>query len=97
MWAGETKYPDGIDKGYSVSIEKIHYEPGKPTNEKNFFDSDDIPGKPPASNSKIVTAVVRDDQTLEDHCYVYSIHFRIYKPKEGHKDYVIDPKLCCNT
>ena len=97
MWAGGTKNPNGIDKGYSVSIEKIHYEKNKPGNEKNFFDSDYILGKPPTSKSKIVTTVVRDDKTLEDLCYVYSIHFRIDEPNGKGKDYVIDPKLCCNT
>ena len=97
MWTSETKYPDGIDKGYSVSIEKIKHEPyEKPINSPNFFKDPEILGIG-SDESKMVTTVVKDDKNLEHDCYVYSIHFRIYKQNAKHKDYEIDPKLCCNT
>lgn len=87
-----TWYAETDDEGYDVTIEKIVHEPRKkPIGNPNFFDGTTLIGK------GMVIADVRDDKELVDDIYVYSIHFRIHAPKGGHKDYMIDPKLCANN
>ena len=96
-WVGEVKDKNGVDKGYSVAIDSIVYEPKD--DDKNFFSDTTINGS--GGRSGNVIAKVNKDNSLIGKLDIYRINFSIYPPGSGNSNargpFPIDPKLQGNS
>jgi len=100
QWVGEVKFPDGVDKGYSIGIDSIVHEatpqsdPTAPSNQ-NFFTDITMPGG--GGRSSNVNAVVNNEPSLINQLDVYTINFSVYDQQNNHFPFQIDPKLRANN
>ena len=100
QWVGKVKFPDGVDKGYSIAIDSIVHEasqisdPNAPSNQ-NFFADGTIEGG--GGRSSNVNAVVNNNQSLIDQLDVYTINFSVYDQQNNNFPFPIDPKLRANS
>ncbi|WMI67344.1 hypothetical protein [Mangrovimonas sp. YM274] len=92
-WEGEVKYPDGVDKDYSIAIYSIDYN-SNVNNNVNFFDESIISGG--NSRNATVKKKVKDDSSLVNKIDDYTINFRIFKTADDYKAFSVDPKLQAN-
>lgn len=100
QWVGEVKFPDGVDKGYSIGIDSIVHEatkvsdPNAPSNQ-NFFTGITMPGG--GGRSSNVNAVVNNNPSLINQLDVYTINFSVYDQQNNSFSFPIDPKLQANN
>ncbi len=93
-WIGATKYPTGIDRGYSVAINSVvHETDANDPNDIPFFSSPAL-GSPGRSGN--VNLTVTDDSNLDGKHDVYTINFSVYATGNNHLNYSIDPRLSGN-
>jgi hypothetical protein len=89
-WKGKSK-----DKGYTIAIDSITYEPKtKDPNDQDFFDNTIIVGS--GGNNGEVNAKVKNDKKLIDKLDVYTINFSIHNHDSSSFSFHIDPKLLGN-
>lgn len=92
-WRGVTSDPNGADRGYSIAIYSIVYEPNSSDpNDVSFFPSP-LMGKP-GRTGDASTTIPNDSNIVSKHD-IYRINFYIYKPGDNNPlgPYPIDPKL----
>lgn len=92
-WRGVTADPNGVDRGYSVAIQSIVYEPkADDPNDVSFFPSP-LAGQPGRTGD--ATTLINNDAALDGKHDIYTINFLIYAPGNNTPfgPYPIDPKL----
>ncbi len=95
-WQGQTKFPNGADRGYAVSIVSVEYEadPNDP-NDVSFFPSP-LAGTPLNGRTSDASTTITNNSALVGKHDVYKINFRVYATGQNNKPYSIDPKLQAN-
>ena len=96
-WKGVTKFPNGVDSGYSIAMHSIVYEPkASDPNDVSFFPSP-LAGQPGRTGD--ATTLINDDTALVGKHDIYTINFYIYAPGNNTPfgPYPIDPKLQGNS